>query len=447
MKFSDLLDIVIRFVNHNYLIILILATILYVLFFVIMIAKFKKVGFIEFTIFIVSLVAAGVHITVDSVGYSIYWETRQDLTLIFFAVIVYLFGLIVAFFSLIIRLARKPKEKKIKKDKKVKEIKNVKPVEIKKEENVEIIKPIVEEKVIEEPIKKPGEAYPFVSYLSRIEEAIALYNERDDSYHLSKKMQEQLQLDFNQISVKDFRTLVYDNDLVIFDEMINQKEGNNKYRYHLMINGGILEVEEDREIINDRIVSSFRLVKKENERMVIGDRRQLESDLTDLIIDGSEFGLIFVLVNNNQMLVNSLGRINTFRLLSEYFKGINKDLFASTSKIYELGNKEFCILTKNLDLYYDNLKMVKDHNSDLIEAKISFKDNNYFVTNVLGFVNFGEVKERNSTEYIEAGRLALSLALNKDLEFVEYKIDKLYDDSSEFEKLKVDLSNKFLEDL
>ena len=414
MTIKELVDISIRFINLNYLIILIFTSVIYLVLFILMIAKLKKLCLFEFSLFIVSLILIGIHFVSDYLGYSFHILNNPNLTLILFATIFYGLSAIISLIVLIIRLIKSPKTKVINKV----------------SDNKENIK---------------NENNSFINYLSKIEEAIGFYDEAIDSYYLTKKMQNALGLEANIISKNDFRNLIISSDKVVLHEM----EKNNKgiFRYQIKTKNGTFEIEEKKDFNGTNSLSTLAIIKSDAPKFVIGDRRHLENDLTNLIVGGKEFGLIFVLINNGQVLINNLGRIDTFRVISEYFKMIKKDLFSSFCNIYEIGPKEYCILTDNIDLFIDNLNMVKDNNSNLLEASINYKEEEYIVTNVLGFVNSNEVEEKNAIEYIEAGRLSLFLADKKGFNFMEYKINKLNDEEKEFESLKVDISNNFLDEL
>ena len=186
---------------------------------------------------------------------------------------------------------------------------------------------------------------------------------------------------------------------------------------------------------------------KASEEDQLKDRGDLEVAISSKIDHNKEFGLTFIQINNNQNLVDDLGKATATKLVEEYLKGALKDLFGKKDELYKISSGEYCILTSDLDAYQDNLHMVKNQNSELLDSTVENEGEKHPVTNVLGFVHSNSVPEKNSLEYVEAGRLALYLATNKECRYVEYNLDDLKDNALEFEKCKVDLSNKFLENL
>lgn len=411
----------ISFINKNYYLVLIGITLLFIALFVVMISKLKRLCFIEFVLFILALIGIGVHIVADIMGYLIYWKGYQELTWIFFATILYFIVLLVDIALLVTRLLKKAQKEA--------------PAEAKEPEEVEA----TEEGKIE---FSPA----FDKYLETLEEPIGFFDERIPGYHLTKGMRELLNIKTHILTIDEYKNFITEDDLKTYDTLLKQKKGRNKYRYRLKTVRGIEWFEEVKDFIDGETISTFHKspIKTDDE---ILDRNDLEAELSRKISLNEDFGLSFILINNNQNLIKHLGKEASNAVIESYLKTVDKELFASGDRVYKVSSREYCILTCDIDNYRDNIHMVKNKNSLLLESTVTYEGNKYFVTNVLGFVHSDSVSEKNSLEYVEAGRLALYLATNKDCRYVEYNLDELRDNSLEFEKCKVDLSNKFLEDL
>lgn len=417
----DLFSSVIRFINQNGVLLVIGISILFVILFVIMIAKLKRLCLFEFVLFVGSFFIVGVHFVADLIGYIIYWNGRPDLTWILFAIVIYFIAFVIDLIVLIIRLVRKP-------------------------ERAEVVAPVEEAK----PQEKEAPIVfnlDFDRYLETLDEPMGFYDERIDGYHLTKKMREMINLKSKTISTSDYRNFIIDDDQKVYDELVKQKSGKTKYRYRLKTVNGIEWFNEVKSHDGKVTVSTFHKSLDTKAEMAIFDRSDLEVDLSRKISVGDEFGLTFILINNNQNLINRIGKDATNTVIEEYLKTVQKDLFTNEDAIYKISSREYCIMTSDIDLYHDNIHMVKSKNSELLESTINYEGDKLFVTNVLGFVHSNSVEEKNSLEYVEAGRLALYLATNKECRYVEYDLNELKDNSLEFEKCKVDLSNKFLENL
>lgn len=401
----------ISFINNNYLLLNVLTTALFIVLFVITILVKKRIDSIGLLIFVLSFALLFVFYLSDSAGYRVYWKNRPELSLAFFSSTIYGLALICDIFVAI--FARK-KEK------------------------------AVEEKVEETNVTNEVEIDP---YLETIDEAIGFFDDRIKGYHLTKKMREALCVNKNTLTVEELKHFIADDDQMKYDSIVKQTSGSMKYRYRLKTNQGVEWFEESRTVKKDEIIGSFHKVLMSKENTIIYDRRDLEIDISKLISTSDDFGLTFISISNNQSIIKRLGKETASIIVENYLKMIKNDLFKSDDEAYKISNNEYCILTTDMDLYFDNIHNVKNRNSELLEANINYEGNKYFVTNVLGFVNSSDVLEKNPLECVEAGRLAIYLATTKESHYMEYKVEELKDNNEEFEKYKVDISNDFLKKL
>ncbi len=416
---NSILNPIISFINKNYLLLVIGISVLFVLLFVLMIAKKKKIFFLEFFMFASALLAILIHFIAGLLGYVIYWEGRQDLTWILFATILYFLVLVADWIILAVRLSKK--------------------------EEAEGEEEQPEEEVVPEVAPKVEFTFAFDKYLDTIDEPLGFYDARINGYHLTKGMRELIDIKSRTLSVDEYKNFIVEDDSNVYEGLLKQKSAKAKYRYRLRTNSGIIWFEEVKHLEKDDVIATFH--KEQINPEAIFDRNDLELELSRLISVGEEFGMTLILVTNNQNLIKHLGKEAANAVIENYLRSVQKDLFKQNDSIYKISSREYCILTTDVDVYRDNIHMVKSKNSELLELETDYEGKKYFVTNVLGFVHSESVSEKNSLEYVEAGRLALYIATNKECRYFEYDLNALKNNDLEFEKCKVDLSNKFLENL
>lgn len=290
---------------------------------------------------------------------------------------------------------------------------------------------------------------PLNKYLETLNEAIGYLDNSISQYRLTRKMKEKLNLDSQTISYTELRNFVYFEDYVTFDAMKDQKAGSYKYRYRLKTNDGIEWYEEVRIIEGDNTISTFHKSSFEKSDTVIFSKDDLMRNLEDRINANEKFGLIFLFLEKGQTILRKAGKEAGNLVINNYFKKIQDKLLTDEDNVYRIGNTEYCILMSNLDNYQKLLNDVENGSSELLKASVNFDGNKYIIVNNLGFVYSEDLPEKNSLEYIEAGRLSLYFVSQNEenVKYNVYKVENTVNQDLDFEACKVDLDNSFLKDL
>lgn len=306
---------------------------------------------------------------------------------------------------------------------------------------------VIKEQVSKEEASNKNSRAILTKSLESLNEPIGYYDFTTNKYHLTKVMQNKLNLDSRTISCEDFRNFIYFEDYVTYDSLCEQKDGSYKYRYRLKTCDGIEWYEEVRAFDGDEFISTFHKISYESNGVAIFNRDVLNKDLEQRIDKKQEFGLVFLYIEKAQSLIRKLGLDGSKIIIENYFNILKKNLLNNEDNIYKISNSEYCILFADLKDYYNVLDKVKKNDCELLKNDAYFEGNKYTITNTLGFVYTDELQEKNSLECIEAGLLSLYLAHNEESKYHIYSVLNVKNEDEEFETYKVDLDNTFLDKL
>lgn len=279
-------------------------------------------------------------------------------------------------------------------------------------------------------------------------EPISYFDKVSDSYIMSKQMARLLKQSSTIISRNTFTSLIISEDLPIYHNRNISPEKVNKYIFRLKTVNGIEWFEE---LLYQENSIEYDLIKRarlENFKFKFLSKNNLIEDLKSLFLTNDKFGLAIISLNSILKYNREDNQLSQL-LISKYFNKLNETSLHGRNKVYKLGNIEYAIIFNNQADYDTLVRDLSNNISDLLSLDVFVNEIKYKLENSVGLVNALSINDKTPENLIKAGLDALYLAtdVNYPKRFSIYFPSNNKDKDYRFEDCKIDLSDKFLDDL
>lgn len=283
-------------------------------------------------------------------------------------------------------------------------------------------------------------------FFDSLNEAVAYYDNDLDKYRLTEPMTVKLDTTEQMLGIEELKNYIDEQDIPEFEKMLKQSEGSNTYRYRLKTVAG-LEWQEAVKTIEEGVVYSvFRKAEFKYDKVEFGQKKGLLEAIKNA---NSEFGLVFMNLKRVSNIIGKKGEEFAEMMIEKYFASLEEFTLKGCAQVFRLSTVEFVLFVKDMEQYDVLVRNISNDVSDLISFDLYSGGNKFRMSNALGLVSTNELVEKEANKYIVAGYEALALASdpNYEKDYSIYFAKKDGNADYKFEDYKVDIDNKFLDEI
>lgn len=290
--------------------------------------------------------------------------------------------------------------------------------------------------------------------LDNIDAPFAYYNDdsRNVIFRTNKAFKGLLGVRGYNVTYSELRSLVYPEDLVIFDKASSEMANDDSYIYRMKTSLGLKKFKEIKVTKENHVISIIQMMNEVNDKML--DKKVVFEKIEKLIKDNEPFGGMMVSLNSFVDLFNNRGPIVAKELATRYVEYLQNEVLGKEDAICKISDIEYLLIFTDVDRFNGLVRDIQNKVSTISHYEFNFGNEVLRTSNSVGIVCKNE-NINSANDFINAldNSLAQANATNEEdginLYVAEKKKEsnsKLTKENYSFDKVKIDLDNSFLDD-